>query len=137
MKLTPYGERKVLDWLYKNDGAVASPVSHYGLLKATPSEVSDGTEADYTGYAGRQAHDAADWGAAASDGAGATTIKNSATLDVFGVNTGVDQGITAIGFYDAATAGNLIGWLELSATLTLSSGDKYAPTANQLTGGAE
>jgi hypothetical protein len=112
MSLTNYAEKKVNDLLHGATAMVVPSVYYVGLLKAEPTEAGVVSEADYGSYA-RVAIDnnKTTFGNAADDGA--ATINNLIEVR-FPTNTSGSNTITHIGFFDAASAGNLWSYGELT-----------------------
>jgi hypothetical protein len=110
-------ENKVLDHLMGRTTYTAPATIHFALFTASPSDSGGGTEVTGGAYA-RVAvtNDATNW-PAASNG-----IKRNASVITFPEATGNWGTITAIGIYDAATAGNLLFWTTITAR-TVVSGD--------------
>lgn len=116
MSLTNYGENRMLT-LFKEDG------THYiGLFTVAPSETGGGTEVSGGAYA-RQA---VTFGAA-SDG----TMKNSAAIE-FPVATANWGTAKAWGIFDAATAGNLVWYGDITVPKELLAGDIYRFNASSI-----
>jgi hypothetical protein len=98
-------------------GSLATaPGVRVALMTATPNKSGGGTEANYTSYA-RVQTSASDWTAANST----DPIKNGAEL-AFPESTGGNNLITHFALYDANTAGNLLAFGTLNASLTVTNG---------------
>ena len=114
-------ERALLNSLFGKSsdfGALASaPTMNVALMTAVPNkDGTGGTEANYTSYA-RVTTSASDWTASS----GADPIKNGAAID-FPEATGGNNLVTHFAVYDANTAGNLIAFGALNASITVTSG---------------
>jgi hypothetical protein len=92
---------------------------YLALYTSNPTGADTGTEVSGAGYA-RQS---ITFGAPAAEG-GKQTIKNSAKIE-FPVAESDWGTVTHIGIRDAATAGNLIAFAELSAPRTIQTGDRF------------
>lgn len=113
-------ERALLNSLFGKSsdfGALASvPTIYVALMTASPNKTGGGTEANYTSYA-RVATVASDWEASS----GNDPIKNDVNI-TFPEATGGSNTVTHFALYDASTAGNLIAYGALNASLTVTSG---------------
>lgn len=107
---TTYLKNKILDHVYRNVSYTPPAAVYMGLFTAAPSDAGGGTEVSGGGYA-RQA---ITFGAASSG-----VIANTAAIDfsASGANFGT---ITHIGIFDASTAGNLLDWKSLSASVVVN-----------------
>ncbi len=136
---TDFAENKLIDWLFRGQaigitGASAAagtgPTNLYiGLLTATPTDSTAGTEvtggsyarvtvaSSLTNWAGTQAAAST----TASTGTGGTTSNNIAiTFPAPTANWGV---ITGVGVYDAVSGGNLLFYSALTVSKTVNNGD--------------
>jgi hypothetical protein len=133
-------ENKFIDWFFRaqaagitgaSAGAGTGPASLYvALLTGAPSDAGGGTEptgvgsyarvqvvSSLTAWAGTQGAGTT----TASTGTGGTTSNNAAIT--FPSPT-ADWGVcTHLGVYDAAAAGNLLYWVELTVHKTINNGD--------------
>lgn len=111
-----YLEKKLMDHLF-GKAAYTAPTIYVALFTATPNDAGGGTEANYGGYA-RKTTAPADWNAAgATDG----TITNANEL-AFPAATSGSNTVTHFALYDAATAGNLLIYGAVGASLAVSTG---------------
>lgn len=136
---TDFAENKLIDWLFRGQaigitGASAAagtgPTNLYiGLLTATPTDSTAGTEvtggsyarvtvaSSLTNWAGTQAAAST----TASTGTGGTTSNNIAiTFPAPTANWGV---VTGVGVYDAVSGGNLLFYSALTVSKTVNNGD--------------
>lgn len=147
---TDFMENKIIDWLFRaqaigitgaSAGAGSGPTTLYvGLLTATPTDSTAGTEVSGGSYArvsvtsalGAWDNTQAASSAAVSSGTGGTT-RNQGTI-TFPAPTANWGTITGFGIYDASTAGNLLIYAALATSKTVNNGDA-APSfaANALT----
>jgi hypothetical protein len=118
-----YYENKVIDHMLRNQAFTPPSTVYVGLYTAAPTDAGGGTEVSGGSYA-RQAVTLA----AASNGA----TQNSADI-TFPTATADWGTIVAAGLFDAASAGNLLAWNNLTASKTVNSGDTFKITAGSLT----
>lgn len=116
-------ENELLDHAFRNAAYTPATTVYVALYTAAPSDAGGGTEVSGGGYA----RVAVTFGAAASG-----SISNSAIVD-FGTTTGAWGTVTHFGIFDAATAGNLLAWDELTAQKTIESGDPVSFPVGDLT----
>ena len=103
--------------------ALPSPAQVYlALYTAAPSDAGGGTEVAGNGYA-RQA---VTFGAPAGG-----SIANTGAVS-FTASGGAIGNVVAVGFFDAATAGNLLAWSTITAA-TVGDGDSINFPVGQLT----
>lgn len=108
-------ENRALDWLTAIGTPSRPSATYVGLLTATPTDSTGGTEVAGNAYA-RQA---VTFGAASG---GATSNSNLVT---FPDASGAWGTITHFGIYDASSAGNLIWYGALGASKVIASGDAF------------
>jgi hypothetical protein len=118
-----YYENKVIDHMLRNQAFTPPATVYVGLYTVAPTDAGGGTEVSGGSYA-RQAVTLA----AASAGA----TQNSADI-TFPTATADWGTIVAAGLFDAASAGNLLAWNNLTASKTVNSGDTFKITAGSLT----
>lgn len=100
------------------------------LYTATPSDTGGGTVATYTGYARvAVARSGAGW---TVSGTSPTQVANAAAV-TFGACTAGSSTVTHFGLFDASTAGNLLVWGALSASLAVTAGVTPQFAIGQLT----
>lgn len=122
MGASNYCEEAILNALFgktSNFGNLSTrPTLYVALLTAAPSDTDDGStiaEATYTGYS-RVATAAGDWNAWA-----AGSLTNAVDIE-FGEATAGSDTLTHFALVDAASAGNVILYGALDASLAVSSG---------------
>jgi hypothetical protein len=127
--LTDYLENKVIDWLFRGQAFTPPATVYAGLLTAAPSDASAGTEVTGGSYA-RVAIGCSLANFAGTQGAG-TTVASSGTTGTTSNNASVtfpaptgNWGVaTHMGFWDAASNGNLLLWAPLTISKTINNGD--------------
>lgn len=115
-----YLENELLDAAFNNGSFAGGATIYMGLYTAAPTDAGGGTEVSGGGYARQTvAFGAASGGAIANTGA--------VNFTASGANFGT---VVAVGFFDAASAGNLLAWDEITSvvindgdTLTFAIGD--------------
>lgn len=135
--MTDVFEKKVLDLIFRNTGASATaPMGldatnlWIGLFTAAPTDSAAGTEVSGGAYA-RVAVARTGAGFAAASGALATTSNSGAiTFPTASASWGT---VVAFGIFDAASAGNLIYWGDLTASKAVGSGDTASFAGGALT----
>jgi len=118
-----YYENKVIDHMLRNQAFTPPSTVYVGLFTVAPTDAGGGTEVSGGSYA-RQAVTLA----AASAGA----TQNSADI-TFPTATADWGTIVAAGLFDAASAGNLLAWNNLTASKTVNNGDTFKISAGSLT----
>lgn len=138
-----YTANKLLDFIFRGQAFTFPATLYAGLFTAAPSNAGGGTEVGGgVGYArvsitGSLANWAGTQAAAstvASTGTGGQTSNNAAIT--FGTPTGSWGSVGWVGFYDAASTGNLIFWAALAAVKTVTSGaapPSFAAAAQTIT----
>lgn len=143
-------ENKIIDWFFRAQaigitGASAAagtgPTSLYiGLLTATPTDSTAGTEVSGNAYARVQVVSSlANWAGTqaaasttASTGASGTTSNNN--VITFPTPTPSGWGtVTAVGIYDASTGGNLLIYSALTVSKTVNVSDSVTFPISSLT----
>lgn len=133
-------EKRVLDLIFRNANASATaPLGldatnvWLGLFTATPSDTGGGTEVTGGSYA-RVAVARTGAGFNAATGATPGTTTNAGTV-TFPTATAAWGTVTQFGIFDAATAGNLVYWGDLTNSKTIGSGDtaSFAASAISIT----
>ena len=149
---TDFAENKIIDWFFRaqalgitgaSAGAGSGPTTLYiGLLTATPTDSTGGTEVSGNAYARvgvTSSMTASGW--AGTQGAG-TTVASSGTSGTTSNNgiitfpTPTPSGwgtVTGVGIYDAASAGNLLIYSALTVSKTINVGDSVTFPAGSLT----
>jgi hypothetical protein len=118
MSASDYLELALLNHLFNKTAYTAPTTFYVALCTTAPTDASTGStivEATYTGYA-RKSTVAADWTTAAS---GANSNANAIT---FAACTAGTSTVTHFAIVDASSAGNVLLWGALSASLAVSNG---------------
>jgi uncharacterized protein YaiE (UPF0345 family) len=124
--LSNYAEGKILEHsVGKSAWGTLVGAVYVGLYTATPSDTGGGTEATGGSY-DRKLTAAADWNTSSGG-----SISNANDI-VFVTATASWGTITQVGLFDAASAGNLIWWGDLTASKTVGNGDVFKFLAGQL-----
>jgi hypothetical protein len=133
MAMSDYKEKKMLDHA-NNVAAWTAPTTQYlALFKADPGEDGSGTQVsavvDDTAYA-RQAITFA----AATSGTGIALSSNAQTFPAVVYGSGAAAyTVTHIGIFDAATAGNLLDYAPLGASISRTTGKTLVFDAGAIT----
>ena len=134
-----YAEKKLLDLVFSATAFTAPATLYLALFTdtntatqrdaGTVTEVSTGTWTIYTreSVTNNTTNCPAATGTLATKGNGTTISIPAATIPSGSVT------VNAVGFYDAATAGNLIAWSDLGVAKTFTNGDTASLSANQFT----
>lgn len=112
-----YLENKIIDHI-TGKTAFTQPTAYVALCTAAPNDASTGstiTEADYTGYA-RVSTAGGDWNASSGGTA------DNANAITFGACTAGSNTITHYAIVDASSAGNVLTYGALDASLAVSAG---------------
>jgi hypothetical protein len=110
-----YIENKFLD-VVTGKTSYTMPSVWVGLYTAAPTDAGGGTEVSGGSYA-RKSTAGSDWTAAA---AGSTS---NAAVITFVTATGSWGTVTHFALFDAASAGNMLGWAALTTSKTIGNGD--------------
>lgn len=119
-----FAENKILE-LIVGKTAFATPTAHVALFTVAPTDAGGGTEVTGGSYA-RVATTGTDWNAA-SLGA----IDNATTI-TFPTATASWGTVVAFALFDAATAGNMLVWADLTTSRTVNNGDTARFSAGAL-----
>lgn len=127
--MTNYLENKIIDWFFRAQTFTPPASVHVGLFTATPSDTGGGTEVTGGSYARVAVTSSlANWAGTqaaastvASSGTGGTTSNNAAIT--FPAPTANWGAVTAVGIFDAATAGNLLFFALQTPNKTINNGD--------------
>jgi hypothetical protein len=128
-----YVQDKLVGWLF-GSAMGAAPTAYAALCTTAPTAI-DGTglvEVSGGSYA-RQAVGSA--GATSTNGAGTTAVRQASasgtiTFPQASANWGT---IVGVAFYDAPSAGNLLGYGDLTASQVVNSGNTFVLSAGNLT----
>lgn len=125
-----YLENKLLDHAFGGGDFTRPATVYLALFTAAPSDAGGGTEVSGNAYARVAVTNNATNFPAASGGA-----KANGTAITFPQATGSWGTVTHFGIFDAASAGNLLGWNALTASKTIDAGDtpSYAVGSLSLT----
>jgi hypothetical protein len=117
--LSDYAEKKVQD-LILGGVAFSAPATHVALFTVAPTDAGGGTEVSGGAYA-RVAvtNNTTNWPAAS----GGTAAKSNGTVITFPTATASWGTVVAFGIFDAASAGNLLWWGDLTTAKAIGSGD--------------
>lgn len=129
---TDYFEKKILDYIFRNASMGLDATNVWvGLLTAAPSDSAAGTEVSGNGYA-RVAVNRTGSGWNAATGTSPATTDNTGAI-TFPTATGAGWGtVTHFGIYDAASAGNMLYWADLTQSKAVGSGDTASYAAGAL-----
>jgi hypothetical protein len=145
--LTDYSEKKVLDQIFGATAWTAPATLYFGLLTdsntatqrdaGTVTEVSTGTWTNYQRAA--VTNNATQFPAATGTLATKSNANDIGTAAFLSSGTTIAAGsavtINAVGIFDASTAGNMIGWFDLTVAKTVSNGDTFKlPASTGFTG---
>ncbi len=135
---TDFLENKLIDWLLRaqaigitgaSAGAGTGPATLYvGLLTATPTDSTAGTEVSGGSYARVSVTSGTTaWNNTQGNTTGASTgtdgtTENAGTV-TFPAPTGNWGTVTGFGIYDASTSGNLLIYAALTTPKTINNGD--------------
>jgi hypothetical protein len=127
--LSDYLENKLIDYVFRGQAFTAPTTVYVGLLTAAASDTGGGTEVTGGSYARVAVTSSmANWAGTqaagstvASSGTGGTTSNNAAVT--FPAPTANWGSVVAIGVYDAASAGNLLFYCNLTTAKTVNNGD--------------
>lgn len=129
--ITNYLENKLIDQMFRAQGYTFPTTLYFALFTADPDDAGGGTEVtvangynrvamtpNMTNFSGTQGTGTT----VASSGTSGTTYNNVPIT--FGSPVGGNWGvITAMGVYDAASAGNLLFWGLVTPNKTVNNGD--------------
>ncbi len=117
--MSDYLEKKVQD-LVLGGVAFTAPATHVALLTVAPTDSTAGTEVTGGAYARvNVTNNLTNWPAAS----GATAAKSNGTVVTFATATAAWGTVVAFAIMDAATAGNMLWWGDLSTTKAVGVGD--------------
>lgn len=121
--LSDYLRNAALNWIKGSAMPTAPTTVYIGLFSVAPTDAGGGTEVTTTIRAGGRV--AATFGTVASG-----SMSNSAIVN-FGTAAG-GASLAAFGIFDAASAGNLLGWGVLTTPQTASTGNSVSFAAGAL-----
>lgn len=121
-----YLENKILDLVWGNQAFSPPSTIYVALFTAAPNDAGGGTEVSGGSYSrvGVQ-NNATNWPAASGG------QKENGTAINFPQATLAWGTVVAVGFFDAATNGNLLAWADLAASKAVGVGDTISfPAGN-------
>ena len=121
-----YIESAVLNHVFRNTPLTSPASVRVGLFTAAPSDTGGGTEVSGSGYA-RQS---VTFGAPSQSGESAR-IANTGAVS-FTASGGAFGTVTHVGYFDAATGGNLLAWAPIT-NATIGDGDTLNFASGALT----
>ena len=114
-------ELKLLDCYFGATAYAAPATLYFALCTAAPNDASTGstlTEAAYTNYVRKSmTNNKTTWGSAASG-----SVANAAAI-TFATCGATPATVTHYAICDAASAGNVLAWGDLTTSKTISNGD--------------
>ncbi len=117
--MSDYLEKKVQD-LVLGGVAFPAPATHVALFTVAPTDSTAGTEVTGGAYARvNVTNNTTNWPAAT----GATAAKSNGTVVTFATATAAWGTVVAFAIMDAATAGNMLWWGDLTTVKAIASGD--------------
>jgi hypothetical protein len=127
--MSDYLENKIIDQVFRGQAYSFPTTLYVGLFSASPSDVAGGTEITGNNYSRSSVTNSlANWAGtqaaastAASSGSSGTTSNNSAIT--FATPSASWGAVVAFGIFDAASAGNLLFYGNLSISKTINQGD--------------
>ncbi len=100
--------------------AFTAPATHVALFTVAPSDTGGGTEVTGGGYLRvTVTNNTTNWPAAT----GATAAKSNGTVITFPTASASWGTVVAFGIIDAASAGNLLWWGDLTTSKAIANGD--------------
>lgn len=125
--LSDFAENELLDHLL-GAATYTPPVTvHLALFTVAPTDAGGGTEVTGGSYVRLAVTNNATNFPAASGGA----KSNGVTLDFIAATAGWGT-IVAYAMFDAASAGNMLGWADLASSVTINNGDTFRFAAGDL-----
>lgn len=114
-------EKEILDHVLGGADYTRPASVWIALFTVDPSDAGGGTEVSGGAYARKEVvNNATNWPAAT----GTTPTLKSNGIDIEFIEATADWGtVTAMGIYDAVTAGNLLYWGELTVDKAINDGD--------------
>lgn len=113
-----YLENKILDLIWGNQAFSPPSTIYVALFTAAPNDAGGGTEVSGGSYARAAVQNNATNFPAASGG-----VKSNGTAINFPQATASWGTVVAVGFFDAATGGNLLAWADLTTSKAVGAGD--------------
>ena len=126
--LSDFAENEILDHLLSAATYTAPATLYLAVFTAAPTDAGGGTEVTGGSYARLAVtNDATNFPAAV---AGAKSNGVALTMVTASANWGT---IVAYALFDASSAGNMIGWADLSSSVIINNGDTLRFAAGALT----
>lgn len=123
-----YLENKLLDHTFGGSDFVRPATLYVAAFSSAPGAAGGGTELSGNGYVRKAVtNNATNWPAAAGG------VKGNGAVIEFAAFTGGPQTVVALGIYDAASAGNLLVWDDVTTPKTYESGDIMRVEVNSVT----
>lgn len=121
-----YTENLVLNYVFTTNSVTRPTAWFVGLFTAAPSDTGGGTEVSGNGYARKAT------GTLSVSGTSPTNCTNSAAIEFAAASGGNWGTITHIAIFSASTAGNMLGWAQLTTARTINNGDVLRIPAGDL-----
>ena len=123
MSLSNTFETRVLTWLFTGDAVTRPSAFYIALFTSNPAEDASGTEVSTSGTA--YARQSATFTVSGNEATNSAAIEFPTATASYGT-------VTHIGVFDAASAGNLIAYAELTTSKAIDTGDVLRLQANDL-----
>jgi hypothetical protein len=114
MSLTNAFETETLEWLFTTTGVTRPTAWYVGLYTVAPTDAGGGTEVSGFDYAR----------VSVTLSVTGDTATNGSALE-WATATGTWGTVVAVGVFDAASAGNLIAYGDLTTSKTITTGDVF------------
>ena len=121
MSLTNAFETETLEWLFTTTGVTRPTAWYVGLYTVAPTDSGGGTEASGFDYAR----------VSVTLSVTGDTATNGSALE-WATATGTWGTVVAVGIFDAAAAGNLIAYGNLTTSKTITTGDVFRISTGNL-----
>jgi hypothetical protein len=121
MSLTNAFETETLEWLFTTTGVTRPTAWYVGLYTVAPTDSGGGTEVSGFDYAR----------VSVTLSVTGDTATNGSALE-WATATGTWGTVVAVGVFDAASAGNLIAYGNLTTSKTITTGDVFRISAGNL-----
>ena len=127
-QMSDYLEAAIINHIFRGSAFSAPTTLYAALFTVDPTDAGGGTEVSAAGYA-RVAItcNTSNWSAPGTNGT--TSNVNAITFPVAGANWG---NIGAIAFFDAASGGNMLVWLDISPAVAVNNGQTASFAAGAL-----
>jgi hypothetical protein len=121
MSLTNAFETETLEWLFTTTGVTRPTAWYVGLYTVAPTDSGGGTEVSGFDYAR----------VSVTLSVTGDTATNGSALE-WATATGTWGTVVAVGIFDAASAGNLIAYGNLTTSKTITTGDVFRISTGNL-----